>query len=387
MLTWAEVDLEAISHNLHQIRNRVERNGARILAVVKDNAYGHGAVEVAQTAVGVPVHMLGVATVEEAVELRKAGIHLPILVLCCILPEQVEEVVRYGITQTVCDLNICELLSKAAAHPSVTPILAFSRQGGRGVKVHVKIDTGMGRIGVRYDEAIHFVKNITQLPHLTVQGIFTHFAAAETDEAFTNLQLERFNSVISDLDRMGIHIPLKHAANSAACLGLPVSYSGSAGILSLNMVRPGLMIYGLYPSGSPQEIKLRPALSLKTRVVYLKEVPAGWSISYGRTYITERPTVVASLAIGYGHGYNRRLSNSGEALIRGVRASIIGAVCMDQCLCDVTHISGVSIGDEAILIGRQGDEEITADEVARKAGTISYEILCAINARVPRMYG
>jgi alanine racemase len=386
MLTWAEIDLEAVSYNLRQIRNRVEPNGAKILAVVKDNAYGHGAVEVSRTAADIPVHMLGVATVEEAVELRQVGIELPILLLCCILPEQAGEVVRSGITQTVCDLSICESLSEEA------------NRLGKQAKVHVKIDTGMGRIGVRYDEAAHFVKSVAQFPRLTVEGIFTHFASAGVDTAFTNLQLERFNSVISELDRMGIHVPLKHAANSAAILALPPSYSGSAGIpslrsraglpaLPLNMVRPGLMIYGLYPSGSPREIDLKPALSLKTRVVHLKEVPAGWSISYGRTYIAQKPTMVATLAIGYGHGYNTRLSNSGEVLIGGVRVPIIGVICMDQCLCDVTHVPGVSVGDEAVLIGKQGSEEITADDVARKAGTISYEVFCAISARVPRVYG
>jgi alanine racemase len=321
VLTWAEVDLGAISHNLHQIKSRVETNGATILAVVKDNAYGHGAVEVARTAASVPVQMLGVATVEEAVELRQAGTGLPILVLCCILPEQTGEVVRYDITQTVCDLSICEALSEEA-----------DRLGKR-VKVHVKIDTGMGRIGVRYDEAVSFIKGIARLPHLTIEGIFTHFAVAGRDQAFTQFQLDRFNSVLSHLDEMGIQIRFRHAANSAAVLNLPTSY--------LNMVRPGLMIYGLYPPGSPHRIDLKPALSLKTRIVYLKEVTAGWSISYGRTYIAKEPTVVASLAIGYGHGYNTRLSNTGEVLIRGMRSSVIGAVCMDQCLCDVTHIQGV----------------------------------------------
>ncbi len=366
MLTWAEIDLGAISYNLHQIKREVESKGARILAVVKDNAYGHGAVEVSRIAADVPVHTLGVATVEEGVELRQAGIDLPILVLGCILSDQVSEVVRYDMTQTVCDLRIPESLSKEADRL------------GRQAKVHAKIDTGMGRIGVRYDEAAQYVKTIAQLPRLAVEGIFTHLASAETDRDFTNLQIHRFNSVISRLRDMGIRIPLRHAANSAAVLGLPGCW--------FDMVRPGLMVYGLHPSGSPRGMELKLALSLKTRVVYLKELPAGWSISYGRTYITKRSTVVASLAIGYGHGYSRRMSNSGEALIRGVKAPIIGTVCMDQCLCDVTHIPGVCIGDEAVLIGKQGDEEITADEVARKAGTISYEVLCAISARVPRIY-
>ena len=366
MLTWAEIDLKAISHNLRQIEARVEPRGAGVLAVVKDNAYGHGAVEVARIAAGVPVQMLGVAIVEEALELRRAGIDLPILMLCCVLPEQAKEAIRHDVTQTVCELQICQALSKEADRL------------GRQAKVHVKIDTGMGRIGVRYDEAVELVKSIAQLPGLTIEGISTHFASAEADRDFTDLQLERFNSVISHLNSVGIHIPLRHAANSAACLSLPNAY--------FDLVRPGLMIYGLYPSGSPREIELKPALSLKTRVVYLKKAPAGWDISYGRTYTTKQPSIIASLAIGYGHGYNRKMSNSGEAIIRGVKAPIIGSVCMDQCLCDVTNIPGVSIGDEAVLIGRQGDEEITTYEVAQKAGTISYEILCGINARVPRVY-
>jgi len=367
MLTWAEIDLEAISHNLRQIKNSVGSSGAGIMAVVKDNAYGHGAVEVARTASDVPVQMLGVAMVEEALELRQAGIDLPVLVLCCVLPEQVGEIVRHGITQTVCDLSIPESLSKEAV-----------RQG-KQVGVHVKVDTGMGRIGVRYDEAVGLIQRIVQLPGITVEGIFTHFASAGTDEDFTNLQLERFNFVTTYLNGAGIRIPLRHTANSDAVLGIPAA--------CFDMVRPGLAIYGLYPSKRSSDIELKPALSLKTRVVYLKDVPAGQSISYGRTYTTEKPSIVASLAIGYGHGYNRKLSNSGEAIIKSAKAPIIGAVCMDQCLCDVTHISGVSIGDEAVLIGRQGNEEITADEVAQKTGTISYEILCAINARVPRVYG
>ena len=195
MLTWVEVDLGAISHNLRQIKNRVEPSGAKVLAVIKDNAYGHGAVQVAKVAAAVPIHMLAVATIEEAVELRESGITLPILVLCCILPEQAAEVVKYGITQTVCDVKVCESLSEAAD--------SMDKQA----TVHVKVDTGLGRIGVRYDETPHLLKQILQLPHLNVEGIFTHFASAGIDEAFTSLQLERFNSVTSHLGEMGIHIP------------------------------------------------------------------------------------------------------------------------------------------------------------------------------------
>ena len=377
MLTWVEVDLGAISYNLNQIKNRVEPYGAKVLAVIKDNAYGHGAVDIARTASKVPVHMLGVATVEEAIELRQAGIDLPILILCCILPEQVGEVVKHDITQTVCDLSVCEALSNAAARMN------------KQAKVHVKVDTGMGRIGIQQDEAPGFVESVSQITHLTIEGIFTHFASAERDIAFTELQFERFKHALSRLGEIGIRIPLRHAANSSAILGFPASYSGSASNLSsipINMVRSGIMTYGCYPVGPPKEIDLKPALSLKTRVVYLKKVPAGRGISYGHKYTTDKPTIIASLPIGYGYGYSRRLSNIGEAIIRGTRAPLIGAMCMDQCLCDVTHVPGVSIGDEAVLIGKQENEEITADEVAKKAGTISYEIFCSISARLPRIY-
>lgn len=367
MLTWAEIDLNAISYNLRQIKSLIEPKGVGIMAVVKDNAYGHGAVEVAKVASGIPVSMIGVATVEEAIELRQAGINLPILIFCCILPEYAEEIVKNEIIQTVSGLEICQELSKLAD------------RYGKQVKVHVKVDTGMGRIGICYDKAVQLIEQILNLPLIKIDGIFTHFAVAETDEGFTGLQIERFKSVISTLEEKGINIPFKHTANSAGILGFPESY--------FNMVRPGISIYGLYPSPvMPRVVELKPALSLKTRVVYLKEIPTGWSVSYGRTYTAKNPTKVATLAIGYGKGYGRKLSNKGEVLIRGVRASIIGTICMDQCLCDVTHIPDVTVGDEVVLIGKQGDQEITADEVAEKAETISYEILCGISESVPRVY-
>jgi len=365
-LTWAEVDLIAIAYNLNQIKRRVSTSGAGIIAVVKDNAYGHGAIQVARVAAQIPVEMLAVATVGEAIELRQAGIDIPILVLCCILPEQAPEVVKYDITQTICDVNVYNAISKMA--------VALKRQA----RVHIKVDTGMGRIGVKYNEVIGFVRGLTQSPNIIIEGIYTHFASADGDTNFTKLQIERFRSVLSQLDDAGFPIPIKHAANSAAILGFPESF--------FNMVRPGLIIYGLYPEGVPKEIPLIPALSLKTRIVYLKELPPGWTVSYNRTYTTNKRTMVASLAMGYGQGYSRRLSNVGEAIIRGKKAPIIGIVCMDQCLCDVTHIPEVSIGDEAVLIGTQGDKTITADEIAEKCGYISYEVLCQISPGVPRIY-
>jgi len=365
MLTWAEVDLTAISNNLHQIKSIAEKKGASIMAVVKDNAYGHGAAEVARIAAEIPVSMLGVATVTEAIELRQSGFVLPVLVLGCILPDQAEEVVKNDITQTICEHSTCIELSETAAKLN------------RCAKVHVKVDTGMCRIGVHYDRAVELIKSIMPLENLRIDGLFTHFASADNDESFTRLQTGRFRSVIMALRESNIHIPIKHAANSAAILNHPESY--------FDMVRPGLAIYGIYPCAK-KSIQLQPALTLKTRVVYIKELPSGCSVSYGRTYTAGKTTTVATLPIGYGHGYNRKLSNNADVLIKGIRAPIIGTICMDQCLCDVTNLPDVSVGDEVVIIGKQGNEEIKADELAQKIRTIPYEVLCGINANVSRIY-
>jgi len=365
MLTWAEIDLNAILYNLRQIRNLVEPRGAKVLAVVKDNAYGHGALEVAKAIENENIRMFGVATVEEAIQLRQAGVKKPILIFCCILPEQAESVVYHDITQTICDMSICHALSMAA------------RKVSKNAKVHIKVDTGMGRIGVSYDKAIELIKQVINTPNVVIDGIYTHFSSADTDEDYTNYQIDRFNYVLSCLKKDSIHIPIKHSASSSAIINYPSSY--------YDMVRPGIALYGYSPFIT-SKIQLEPSLSFKTRIVYIKEVPAGFSISYGRTYITEKATKVATIAVGYGHGYNRKLSNKAEVIIKGKRAKIIGTICMDQCLCDVTDIPEAVIGDEVILIGKQGDQVITADELASKIGTISYEILCGINANVKRIY-
>lgn len=367
MLTWAEINLKAIKNNLNQIKAIVEPEGSKVLAVIKDNAYGHGAIEIAKIAQSIDINTFGVATIEEAIQLRQAGIDGSILIFCCILPEQTETVVEYEIIQTVCDLNICNALSESA------------KRLGKPAKVHIKIDTGMGRIGVPYDKAINFIEQVYQMPNIVVDGIYTHFASSDTEREFTESQISRFRSVITSLDRKGINIPVKHSANSAGVLNFPSAY--------FNMVRPGLIIYGLYPCDNPiRKVALEPALSLKTRVVFIKDLPTGHSISYERTYTTKRPTKVATIAVGYGHGYSRKLSNIGEVLIRGKRANIIGLICMDQCLCDVTDIPNVSVGDEVALIGKQGNDEITADEIANKIGTISYEVVCGIHSNVKRVY-
>lgn len=365
MLVWTEINLNAILYNLRQIRSLVEPKGAKVLAVIKDNAYSHGALEVAKAIENDNIMMFGVATVEEAIQLRQGGIKKPILVLCCILPEQAESVIDYDLVQTVCDLNICQTLSQLA------------KEIGKVAKVHIKVDTGMGRIGVHYDRAVELVKQVNQIPNIIIEGIYTHFSSSDIDQDYTLLQIDRFNSVLSCLKKDGIYIPIRHSASSSAIINYPSSY--------YDMVRPGIALYGYLPFAS-DKIQLRPALSFKTRIVYIKEVPPGTSISYGRTYVTDKTTRVATLAVGYGQGYNRKLSNRAEVIIRGKRARIIGTICMDQCLCDITHIPEASLGDEVVLIGTQGDQTITADELARKIGTISYEVLCGINANVKRIY-
>jgi len=402
MLRWAEIDLNAIKSNLKAIKNKVGKR--KIIAVVKANAYGHGAIPVAR-AIAEQTDMFAVATLEEAIELREAGITLPILNLFSILPDQAEAVLKYEITQAVCKLSTCEAISDCAKQAS--PRVRGERGGGDIAKVHVEVDTGMNRLGVHYSEAVSFLKQVCALPNLRVEGIFTHFSSAdEVDKSYTNLQLERFNSLwkpelgfrISDfgIKRNNSLIPpsafrlppsvhlersafLIHAANSPAILDLPSTY--------FDAVRPGLILHGLYPSDEvSRSIPLKPALSLKTRVIHLKNVVSGESISYNRRYITLASTKIATLSIGYADGYRTSLRNIGEALIRGARAPIVGTICMDNIMCDVGHIPDVGIGDEVVLIGKQGDDEITADEVAKKAGTISYDIFCGLGRRVERIY-
>ena len=373
MLCWAEIDLNAIQSNVDAIKNKVGKR--KIIAVVKANAYGHGAIPVAR-AIAEQVDIFAVATVEEAIELREAGITLPILNLFSILPDQAEAVLKYEITQAVCKFSTCEAISDCA------------RRMGDIAKVHVEVDTGMNRLGVHYSEAAAFLKQVCALPNLRVEGIFTHFSSAdETDKSYTNLQLERFNSFwkacASEQGKAKDYFErsdfLIHAANSAAILDLPSTY--------FDAVRPGLILHGVYPSDEvSRSIPLKPALSLKTRVIHLKNVGSGESISYNRRYTTSVPTQIATLSIGYADGYRTSLRNLGEALIRGIRAPVVGTICMDKIMCDVGHIPDAEIGDEVVLIGKQGDDEITADEVAQKAGTISYDIFCGLGRRVERIY-
>jgi len=365
--TIAEIDLDAIAFNVRQTRALVGPN-VRICAAVKADAYGHGAVPVSRTILDAGAEMLGVATLEEALELREAGIRAPILLLQITPAGDIPEIVRNDVSAMVCSRDFASRLSDEAL------------KAGTRIKVHIKVDTGMGRVGIQAGETLGLARELAAMPGLEVEGMFTHFACADEEEqTFTHQQIDEFREVIRAVETSGIHIPFKHAGNSAGMLNVPESH--------FNMVRPGIMLYGLYDSGFVSRTPvLRQALTLKTGIVFLKELPAGSTVSYGRTFTTTRRSLVATIPIGYADGYNRRLSNCGHALVRGIRVPVIGRVCMDQAMLDVTDIPGVSIGDEVVLYGRQGNQEIAMEEIESILGTISYEIVCSISKRVPRVY-
>ena len=368
--TWVEIDLGAIRHNLGQIKKLIgtkEPASPKIMVVVKANAYGHGLIEVAKTLEKLDVQYLGVASLDEAAYLRREGIKLPILVLGTILPQEVDSALDYDVTLTVCSKEVAQTLNNKA------------KVLGKIVPVHIKIDTGMGRIGIWHQQAFDFVKKLAKLKHIRMEGIYTHFASASRDNFFTNYQLESFENLLKKLAQKNIQFTYRHAANSIALVDLKKSH--------FNLVRSGIIIYGIYPKRSFARIlNLKAALSLKTRLVYLKEVPAGRSISYGRTFITEKTTRIATLPVGYADGYGRILSNRASVLVKGQRAPVVGKVTMDQTMVEVGHIKGVKVGDEVVLIGRQRQAQMRAEEIARVSKTIPYEIVCSITNRVPRSY-
>ncbi|AGB42486.1 alanine racemase [Halobacteroides halobius DSM 5150] len=359
--SWVEVNLDAIQYNIQQVDKRLDSN-TKIMAIVKANAYGHGAVEVAKEVLNGGVNYLGVATVNEGVKLRQANIKAPILILGTTFSQQVTDVVKYDLTPTVYTYQLAEQLSKK----------------GQEVKIHLNLDTGMGRIGLRSDETIEKIKKIAKLSNVKIEGIFTHFAKADTDLDYTKKQLNEFKAVVNQLEKQGIKIPIKHTANSAAI----VNYSAS----HYNLVRMGLVLYGLYPRPElADKIELKAALSWKARIAHLKEVPAGVSISYGGRYITSTTTKVATLPLGYHDGYSRKLSGVGDILYQGQRYPVIGRVCMDQLMVDMTGAQA-AIGDVVTLLGSAGEEEISANELADKIGTINYEVISRIGPRVPRVF-
>lgn len=367
---WINIDLRALAHNLRQIRSLVTPQ-VSILACLKANAYGHGALQVARTVLSHGASRIGVAMVSEAKALREAGIDVPIHILGHIPLWQMYEAVCLDLTVSISDVNSASALSHIAhAH-------------GKTLKVHLKVDTGMGRLGIRAEqtqEIVTLAHTIVRLPALEFEGIFTHLAMADAlDKTHAQKQLVRFHNVLHALERCNLRPPLVHAANSAALLSIPEAH--------FNLVRPGIALYGLDPSLEvclPQGF--RPVLSFKTQVIQVKTVPTGEPIGYGCTYVTRRPSRIATLPIGYADGFRRAPLHWGTVLIHGQEVPIIGRVCMDYCMVDVTHLSQVGVGDEVILIGRHGSTTLSAQEIAQRLGTTPYELLSQLSARVPRVY-
>ncbi len=365
--TFCLVDLKAIRWNFRQARKKVGRR-IKILSVVKANAYGHGAQEVARTLEREGSDSFGTATVEEGIDLRKGGIRSPILVLAGVYPDQLGEIQKYHLTPVISELATMHRLDELA-----------QRRGTR-LLFHLKVDTGMGRIGFLPSETDDWLPELAKLKRLKLEGLLSHFSQAESVlQDYTLRQLESFRTILERLRSEGQDPSLVHLANSAAVLTMPPAH--------FNMVRPGLMLYGNYPSQPmAKETLLKPALTWKTRVQQLKRVPKGSCISYGQTFTTQRESLIATLPVGYADGLKRVLSNRGAVLVRGQRAPVIGTVCMDLTTVDVTDIAGVRQGDEVVLLGKQKGEVISAEEMAGWANTISYEILTSISVRVPRFH-
>ena len=375
----AEIDLSAINHNIQEIR-RIVGPDVRIMAAVKANAYGHGALRVSQQVIDSGANMLGVARINEGIDLRKGGITAPIFILGNTPPEFAHELMAYNLT---CAVSSCETAEGYSA--------AARLQKGK-IRVHLKIDTGMGRNGFLSDGFRTFgkgddagtlgeVEAVCRLTGLDVEGIFSHFAISDAaDKTSANRQFDVFSDLLGQIENAGIDIPIRHMANSAATIDMPETH--------LDMVRPGIAVYGLAPSNEVQlnRIDLKPAMAIKAKITHLKNVGAGFNVSYGSTHTTPAPTRIAVVPVGYADGYNQRLSSRGRMLVRGVSAPILGRICMDLTMIDVGHIPDVSLGDEVVVLGCQGTETLSADEIAAKLNTINYEVVSGIAARVPRVY-
>ena len=370
-LVWVEVDLKAIAHNIRELR-RITNPKARIMAVVKANAYGHGMIEVARQSLENGAEALGIANIEEGIQLRKAGIDAPVLIFGYTSPVHAKKLIEFDITQTVYSYETSRALSEALA--------AY----GKKIKVHIKVDTGMGRLGLLRgikNNSLSEAESISRLPMLELEGIYTHFATADkSDRSYAGKQFEIFMDFLNQLRIAGLEIPVTHAANSAAIINMPETH--------LDMVRAGISIYGLYTSEEVDRsiIKLKPAMELKTKIIHLKKVPAGFKVSYGTTYETEKPTTIATVSIGYADGLNRLLSSKGRMLVCGHSAPIVGRVCMDMTMLDVGEIPEIVMEEEAVVFGKQGNASISVDEIASTINTINYEVVSTIMERVPRIY-
>lgn len=362
--TYLTIDIEALRHNISLVRDKVGKS-VKIMCVVKANAYGHGAVEVAKHCCDF-VDYFGVATIDEGIELRERGICLPVLVVGDTPSCRYADALDYDISLTL------------HSYETATSLNDFCKLENKLAKVHLAVDSGMGRIGFLPSEIDKAVE-VCRLKNIRIEGVFTHFAKADSsDKTYTDMQMSLFDNFVSELRKNCIDVGIRHVANSASILDSPQ--------YNCDMVRMGIITYGLFPSKDVSRVNLRPVMSWRTHIVHIKTLPKGRSVSYGGDFVTKRDTIVATLAVGYGDGYPRALSDKGYAIVNGKKAPIIGRICMDQTMIDVTDIEGVKVGDIVVLMGSQGEETISADDIAKLAGTINYEIVCGIAPRVPRIF-
>jgi len=358
--TTAEINLRALSRNLEVVRQKT--GNREILAVVKADAYGHGALRTARHLVRKGVSKLGVAYASEGIELRESGIDVQIVVF--FERDNLEAMMEYGLTPVLYDLKTAKRLASLA------------RRRNLSYPVHIKVDTGMGRVGMSVQSAEPEIRKIASLSNLNLEGIMSHFSDADLqDKQFAYHQLRSFRKLVSSLSKKGIRFRYSHMANSAAVLTMPEAH--------FNLVRPGLMLYGY---GCCEKERLMPAMKIKSRIIMLKKVPPGTPISYGRTFITQKTSIIATIPVGYADGYSRKLSNNGQVLVNGRAAPVVGRVCMDTIMADLTEIPGVNYSSEVVLMGKQGRSRITADDIAEKTGTIAYEVLTSVGRRVKRIY-
>ncbi|WP_369899957.1 alanine racemase [Bacillus manliponensis] len=367
--TIIEINLNAIKHNINEFKNHVNDENIAIMAAVKANGYGHGAVGVATAAVAAGVSHLAVAFIDEGIELREAGITVPVLILGYTPKAAVIDAIEYDIMMTVYRLEDVRYMNEVA------------KRAGKKARIQIKIDTGMSRIGLQEEEVKPFLEEVKEMQYVKVEGIFTHYSTAdEIDKAYTIMQTELFEKAVSIATEVGLDIPLIHSSNSAGTMELKHTFQ--------NMVRVGIGMYGMYPSKEVDKttVSLQPALTLKSRVAHIKRAKASRGVSYGNTYVTTGEEWIATVPIGYADGFSRQLSSKGHALINGIRVPVIGRVCMDQLMLNVTKAMPIEVGDEVVFYGKQNMEEISVEEVADMLGTINYEVTCMLDRRIPRIY-
>ena len=361
---WVEVDLKALRSNFKTIKKLVGPK-TKVIATIKQSAYGHGMIPVVKTLVSCGVDFFGVGSIEEAIQLRKNKIKKPILVLSAVFDKLVDYFIRYNIRPTVVDISFAKELNRQASKKK------------KIVPIHVKVDTGMGRLGLYYSDAFDFVSQLSRFKNLSLEGIYTHFPAADNDPKFTNSQIKVFNKFIAQLKEKGIIFKFHHCANSIAIISYPNSH--------FDMVRPGLILYGIRPSAR-LKVNVKPVLSLKSRIIFLKKIKKGRGVSYGRTYIAKKPTRIATIAAGYADGYPWRLSNRAKVIIKNSLFPVVGRVCMDHIMVDIGNRSDIKVGDEVVLIGQKKNVKVSAENLALWADTIGYEIVSGLSSHIPRVY-